>query len=414
MTATSNRSLSIAAAALALVLAGCDANPSSGEPSDLAVPAAVGSGQPHLAVTPDDQAVLSWLEPDGDGYALRFSRLVDGAWSTPGVVARGDDFFVNWADFPAVEPITADVWIAHWLKLTPDAFGAYDIAISLSADGGRTWSEASLLNNDGTMGQHGFVTLFPMQDDIGAVWLDGRRLAEELELFQREGELDPEAPLVGMALRHARIAFDGSISERGELDMLVCDCCQTDAAVTETGPVIVYRDRSESEIRDNAIVRQVQGRWQEAVTLGPDDWQIEGCPVNGPAVAARGEEVVAAWFTAPGNQPKVKLVRSTDGGVHFGSVVEIDGQGAFGHVDVVLIDDGAAVVSWWRRGADGIALAMRRVERNGELGEVQTVAENRTAQPLDVPQMVEAGGNLVFAWTDATDMTVRSAFLPVD
>ena len=35
-----------------------------------------------------------------------------------------------------------------------------------------------------------------------------------------------------------------------EIDARVCDCCQTDAAMTSEGAVLIYRDRSDDEIRD--------------------------------------------------------------------------------------------------------------------------------------------------------------------
>ncbi|MBN1237886.1 MAG: hypothetical protein JXB36_05260, partial [Gammaproteobacteria bacterium] len=378
-----------------------------GRPTPVPVPAGAGSGQPHLALGPGGQAVLSWLEPTGErGQALKFSRFEAGDWSAPEEVAAGENLLVNWADFPSVEPITADTWIAHWLRMAPDSFASYDVSYSVSRDGGQTWSEPALLNDDGYLTEHGFVSLFPWGDAIGAVWLDGRRIAEQFE----QGEFDPEAPPVGMSLRYARIGYDGAVRERGELDELACDCCQTDAAVAADGPVVVYRDRTPAEIRDNVVLRYADGAWQPAVTLGPDGWHIEGCPVNGPAVAARGDDVVAAWFTAPGNAPKTRFARSTDGGATFGPPVEIDGAGSFGHVDVALLQDGGAAVSWWRRAEAGrTQLAARRIEPDGTLGEIVTVASNAAAQPVDVPQMIETGGELLFAWTDAAQNTVRTA-----
>jgi hypothetical protein len=383
-----------------------------GTPTILPVPAASDSGQPHLAVSPTGEAVLSWLEPaDGGGHALKFSRLDGGRWGSPRAVTSGADLLANWADFPSVEPITSSMWIAHWLKMAPDSFASYDIEFAVSADGGETWSEGALLNDDGYLTEHGFVSLFPWDDAIGAVWLDGRRIAEQFELE----EFDPDGPPVGMSLRYARVGYDGGVLERGELDELACDCCQTDAALTDSGPVVVYRDRTPDEIRDNVVRRHADGEWQPGVTLGPDDWRIEGCPVNGPAIAARGEEVVAAWFTAPGNVPKTRFARSGDGGATFDPPIEIDGQGSFGHVDVVLLEHGAAIVSWWRRGEGvGTALMARRIERSGELGAPRLIADNATAQPLDVPQMIETDGTLVFAWTDARDMTVKSASVSVE
>ena len=407
------RWLCVLAVAAAAGCSGADRDGGAGiaAAAHLASPAAPGSGQPHLAVAPDGEAVLSWLQPDGEGYALNFSRLRGGDWSEPQIVASGDDFLVNWADFPSVEPITTDVWAAHWLKIAPDSFASYDIALSISNDGGRTWSEGELLNADGVLTEHGFVSLFPWGGDLGAVWLDGRRLAE---LFET-GVVDEDGPPVGVSLRYARIGYDGAVGERGEIDELACDCCQTDAALTAAGPLIVYRDRSPDEIRDIAVRRHEGGAWGPPVALGPDNWRIEGCPVNGPAVASDGEEVVVAWFTAAGSSPSVRFARSRDGGAAFAEPVEIDGDGSFGHVDVVLLGDGSAVVSWWRRRAEGfgIALAMRRVTRDGTLGDVQVVAEHDIAQPLDVPQMVAAGNRLVLAWTDAQQMTVETATVPL-
>ncbi|HEX7080074.1 MAG TPA: sialidase family protein [Gammaproteobacteria bacterium] len=396
-----------AAAALAWLLAGCGSNGAggAGAPQALMSPAGAGSGEPHLAVTDDGRAVLSWLEPTADGYALRFSTLTDGGWSAPQVVASGTDFFVNWADFPSVQPITADVWAAHWLRMAEGSFASYDIVLSLSTDGGRTWSDGELLNRDGVLTEHGFASLFPWGGDIGAVWLDGRRLAEQFE----SGVVDPDVP-VGTSLRFARIRYDGTVTERGELDELVCDCCATDAVVTDAGPAVVYRDRSPEEIRDIKLLRHIGSEWAAPVSVAADGWRIEGCPVNGPAIAARGEEIAAAWFTAAEERPRLRLARSTDGGATFAPAIDVDGNRAFGYADVVLLDDGAAYVSWWRRGgAGGLALAVRRVAPDGGLGEMRIVAESDVAQPLDVPQMVAAGDRLVFVWTDAAEMRVKTA-----
>ncbi len=381
----------------------------------LAVPAADGSGQPRLSTGPDGAVVMSWLQPDGEGYALDYARLEHGVWGRAVTVARGENFFVNWADLPSVRPITADVWVAHWLELKPESVEAYDIAYAVSSDGGASWSAARRLNEDKALAEHGFVSLFPWNGEIGAVWLDGRRAGEEGEQDGAAKAQDGEQALPpGMSLRYARLAYDGSVDARGEIDALVCDCCQTDAALSASGPVIVYRDRTPAEIRDIAVRRASADGWSEPVVLGPDHWKIEGCPVNGPAIGARGRTVAAAWFTAAGGEPKVRLARSEDGGETFGAPVDVDTAGAYGHVDVVVLEDGAAVVSWWRRADDShISLGVRRVEPDGRLGRTLVVAGNESARPLDVPQMVEADGRLVFAWTDAAGGKLRSAAVPL-
>ena len=66
-----------------------------------------------------------------------------------------------------------------------------------------------------------------------------------------------------------------------------------------------------------------------------DGWQIEGCPVNGPAIDTDGGRAVVAWFTAANNTPKVKVAFSGDDGVTFGKAFEIDKGTPSGRVDVI-------------------------------------------------------------------------------
>src|SRR5512139_3541691 len=79
-------------------------------------PAGPGSRYPHLAGN-DGQVAMSWLQalPQG-GFALQHARWTDGAWGPAATVASGDDWFVNWADFPSVVPVNATTWAAHWLQ----------------------------------------------------------------------------------------------------------------------------------------------------------------------------------------------------------------------------------------------------------------------------------------------------------
>jgi hypothetical protein len=393
-----------------------------GTVSRLAPPVGAGSGQPRLVAGPGGQAVLSWLEPDGSEHALKYAELHGTEWSAPVTVARGEGWFVNSADLPSVVPIDADAWIAHWLVSAPDSWFAYDIAFATSADGGASWTEPALLNQDRTESEHGFVTFFPWDGAIGALWLDGRNLAELVDPAPAPAPSGAEP--AGTSLRYAQLSLDGRIVAAGPVDELACDCCQTDVAITASGPLAVYRDRTADERRDIVARHVAASGWSEPVELGPDNWYIEGCPVNGPAVAARGNDVAVAWFTAapatasrdaPGGAaaPRVRLAWSSDAGRSFTVPVDVDGEGSFGHVDVVLLDEGSAAVSWWRRGAErGIELGVRTIARDGALGPVQIVAASDDVRPLDVPQMIVAGTRLLFAWTDSEgEGIVEAAYL---
>jgi hypothetical protein len=379
-----------------------------GAPRPLASPAAAGSGEPHLAARRDGAILLSWIEPDGDGHALRHAELQGDAWTAPRTVASGADWIVSPADLPAVEPVTATLWAAHWRLPAEAGPYAYDVAIAVSADSGATWSPPQLLNDDGTPTEHGFVSVFDWDGAVGAVWLDGRGLAGEFET--------PEAAAAAATtLRFARLGPDARSLEQGVIDEFVCDCCTTGIARAAGGELLVYRDRTPEEIRDVQVRRRSASGWGDPVTLGPDGWEIEGCPINGPAIDAAGASAAAAWFTAPDDRPKVRVAFSADGGATFGSAIDVDTDGAQGHVDVVLADAGTAVVSWWRRGAQrGSELAARVVAASGVLGPIVTVASSAASRPDDVPQMIRRGNDILFAWTEPGEaQTVKLLALEV-
>jgi hypothetical protein len=382
----------------AALIAGCGGPPPTITFADVESPAAAGSLAPHLAATPTGVAVMSWLEPATDeAYAVRLSTLGADGWSAPGVVAQGSDWFVNWADVPSVVPMTADTWAAHWLVKRPGGTYAYDIALAISTDRGADWAAPILPHRDGTKTEHGFLSLFPWDDTIGAIWLDGRNMSPD------GGGAPPGVDSDGgMSLRYARLAVDGAILDEGEIDGLVCECCQPDVAMTAAGPVLTYRDRSPAEVRDIAVTRYVDKGWTEPATVSDDHWKIAGCPVNGPAIDAQDDVVVVAWYGAPDRQRRVKLAWSRDSGATFSAPVVVAEDGTRGRVDVVLIADTLAAVSWvTRTGDDAAQLQVRQVSVQGDMSPVQVIADSQYSRSSGFPQMINAGDRLVFAWPEA-------------
>jgi hypothetical protein len=358
----------------------------------LASPAAPGSGEPNLAAGPDGRVYLSWIEPAGDSaHALRFSTLDGDSWSTPRTIANRPDLFVNWADFPSVVPLAGQGLAAHWLQRSGDAKYAYDVRIAQSADGGETWSAPIVPHRDGTATEHGFVSLFPFRDSLGAIWLDGRNFARAAK-----GES------ADMMLVMTSVAPTGATGPERVLDARVCDCCQTSLAVTSSGPVVVYRDRLDGEIRDISIVRWSDSGWTGGTVVHPDGWKIDACPVNGPAIAAEGHRVAVAWFTSAHDTARVYLVRSEDAGISFGPPVRIDDGTPVGRVDVELDDRGAAVVSWMEFTSGQQAdVRVRHIGADGARSASTIVAHSSGARASGFPRMIAVGDDLVFAWTEA-------------
>jgi len=297
-------------------------------------PSGAGSAEPFLFAT-GQGVLLSWLEPvaNSDRMALRFSRLEDGRWSAARTVVERSDLFANWADFPSIVQDGRGVLFAHWLQRSGASTYAYDVRMATSRDDGRTWSAPFALNRDGKKTEHGFVSLVALaKGGVAAAWLDGRKMPEGKE----EGD---------MTLRYATVSASGVVGNEVELDDRTCECCTSGMAIASSGPVVVYRDRSDQEVRDIAVVRRSSGKWTAPRLVHSDGWKIAGCPVNGPQVDAIGDRVVTAWFTGAGDHGRVLVAFSDDGGATFAAPVSVDDGKPVGRVDVVMLDAKRAVIS---------------------------------------------------------------------
>ncbi|HBK72359.1 MAG TPA: hypothetical protein DDZ39_12015 [Flavobacteriaceae bacterium] len=118
---------------------------------------------------------MSWTQKINDSvYSVNFSSLRNQEWSKPIEIAKGNDWFVNWADFPAIA-VNKENILTHFLqKSDPETF-AYNVHLKLSNDKGKHWKDDFLMHTDSTKTEHGFVTLLPYQEDSFFVtWLDGR------------------------------------------------------------------------------------------------------------------------------------------------------------------------------------------------------------------------------------------------
>jgi hypothetical protein len=366
---------------------------------EITSPASAGSGQPNLTVSRDGRVYLSWIERLGEGkFSLRFAVKEGDGWSAPRVIAEGSNWFVNWADFPSMVVLPDGSLAAHWLVKSGSGTYAYDVTISRSFDGGKTWSKPFVPHRDGTQTEHGFVSLFAAKDgQLAAVWLDGR----EMKTHGNEHGGDHG----NMTLRYVKIKRDGTLTDEAKLDARVCECCQTSAAATDEGAVVVYRDRSDDEMRDISIVRLKNGKWTEPRTIHNDGWKLNGCPVNGPSVAAAGKRIAVAWFTAANDKPQVNLAFSLDSGESFGKPIKIDEGNPVGRVETLLLPDGSALVCWLEKAAASGSVRVRRIYPDGRMDASIAVAENGTARSNGFPQMALSGKTLVFAWTASRVMT---------
>jgi BNR repeat-like domain len=383
---------------LVLLAAACNRTPpaaSSDQPLDLGValtalevPAPRGSAHPQLTSSAKG-AILSWLDQDEATTTLRFSERAGGVWSEPRTVSTGMDWFITAADVPSVLRMKNGTLVANWYPTTDETIEAYDTYLSYSRDEGRTWAKAFSPHHDGTKTQHGFVSLLELADGgLGMVWLDGR-----------DQEQNTTDPLGGsMALYFA--SFDSSWKQSAEavVNARVCECCQTAVVVTTDGLLTAFRDRTAEEIRDVKVSRLEGGKWSTEVSLHDDNWKIEACPINGPALSARGRQVAAAWFAAPNDNGRAFVAFSEDAGKSWGKPIRLDDEASLGRVDIEMLDDGSAVASWVEFANGRSQFKVRRVAASGQRSEAAAVPG--AGRVSGYPRMTRSGDELVLAWTE--------------
>ncbi len=370
----------------------------------IATPAVAPASGPNICATPEGGALLSWVEKDTTNKisTLKYANWQNNSWGDAQTIAQGKDWFVNWADFPALAAQSDGRLLANWMTKSAASTYAYDVILAQLSDDSKIWSEPFSPHNDKTPTEHGFVSMQPLSNGNFAVsWLDGREMAED-------------GP---MTLRFATINTAGEVTNQALLDNRVCDCCQTSMTIAADGSILVaYRDRSDEEIRDMSIVRYADSAWSSPVSIANDGWNIAGCPVNGPALTSSASLVAASWFTmGADSKAKVLCAFSDDFGKSFGDPIRIDTGDPLGRVDIVFVNDKTTLVSWLETVEDKTRIAARTVSSDGTLSEVVTVAETLPSRSSGFARMGLTPDGVIIAWTDAADSrVVRSSLISLE
>jgi hypothetical protein len=371
-----------------LLAAGCA---SALEVTPLELTTGAKAAQANVAANPAGGFIVTWQEQQGAKSSLWFAALnAEGRETRRGRVATGSDWFVNTADFPSLVVLQNGDWVTHSLRKSAQSRYAYDVLLWRSVDQGRSWRKAVSPHTDGSATQHGFVSLLADTADwVRVVWLDGRLAAG----LTGAGENEEEAP---MTLRTALVNRLGERRDETSLDDRTCSCCQTDAVRWVGRTLVAYRDRSAEEVRDIAVVALGQdNRWSPPRVLNDDGWKIEGCPVNGPALAVNGEKLLALWPTAATGAMQVRYtVRQWD---QPAVTTVLDAEGSARRVDAAALGDGF-VISWLGGNGAASALHLAVIDQDGALREQRAV----TTPALKVtgfPRMASQGETVLLAWT---------------
>jgi hypothetical protein len=212
---------------------------------------------------------------------------------------------------------------------------SFDIQVSISSDGGRSFPPSVRLNRDDTADilQEFPAIAFDADGRLHAVWLDprvaGRGLEEPADLYYTLVDAD------------GRPGLEENLT--ADQDSSVCGCCLPDIRVSADGTVeITFRNTTEDGYRDPFRITGRAGAFPSPRRLSPPVWRIDACPVAGPIGvgdgvlwldASTGQRRLLSSYNAE-TEPEVVLSDGAGGNLRFPPRLV---EGLPGETPVVLV-----------------------------------------------------------------------------
>jgi hypothetical protein len=369
---------------------GCHANRAESATStnlrEIASPAATGSFSPRVTSRSDGSVILSWLEPHGDTAAdLRFSVWRNEGWSEPATITAAQPFSRHPSEAPGVIALSKTNLIAYWSQKPPNEkipTQEVDVYFAVSTDQGVRWTAPTLVNLAGTGEESSYPSAAAVDAKHAAlIWLDGTNWKKEKRV----------------TLMSRFVQSDGTMTEATVIDPDTCTCCPTSMAQTGSGLLAAYRGHTPENIRDISLLQNLQGSWSQPRIVHADNWHFAGCPVNGPHLDVDGATTALIWFSAPRDEPAVKVAFSDNGNSKFGVPVRIDEGNVIGRAQVVLLPGRTALAFWVEKKSGTTRLLGRRVHEGGTLEPAFEVARGAG---LGYPHTVRSAKGAAVTWAD--------------
>jgi hypothetical protein len=326
---------------------------------------------------------VAYVEDAAGGPRIVYRRLGENATGPVSVSPAGTAVSSHAEVPPAIEALADGTLLVAYTVSLPGKWKG-EIRLQRSTDGGRSWSAAVPLQDDG--GRAGSRSFFDVttgsRGEAVFAWLDDR------------------AGQPGLVV--ARTADGRAVGSNRVVDPQTCQCCRTALLAGGDGRLwIAYRELDARSVRDIALVSSADGgaTFGEPALVSADGWELEGCPHSGPRLALdESQRLWVAWFT--GAEPGVYAAVSGDGGRTFGPRELVAGVGgdltAVGHPEIGALPDGRlAVVYETARQQGGRALEVRS----------RTSSDGRWTDPVRValdavyPRLARRGKNAALAWT---------------
>lgn len=353
--------------------------------------------RPALAVT----AVF-----DGRG-GLWLARVEGGHLFVSRSEDKGKTFGAAVRVNPAPENIAADGENRPKIAATPEGgvYVAYTsslekpfsghIRFSRSTDGGKTFSEPIIVNDNREVISHRFEAMaVDSRGRIHLAWLDKR----DQSAAQKKG-----LAYAGAAVYYA-VSDDGGASFQPNLKAAdhSCECCRVAMALdADEMPVIFWRHIYGKNERDHAMLR-LDGK-SSPIRVSFDRWEVDACPHHGGAVSIAPDGVTHfVWFDNAPERHGLFYAYSADRGKTFSTSLNFGNfEAQAGHPHVLSL--GKAVHVVWKEfdGQNSVIMGMSSADGGKSWSPPRRIAA--TAGASDHPLLVADGAQAYLSWNTAME-----------
>jgi hypothetical protein len=268
---------------------------------------------------------------------------------------------------------------------------ASDLLLARSKDGGATFLEPTVVNDDGKAISHSFEdVLVGATENIYVSWLDGRAK-------DRSGA----AALFACSQDQGK-----SVGANVVIDGMACPCCRPTVATAPDGNVwVAWRKTFEGNVRDIVVAYSSdQGRHFSApILVSPDGWVFDACPHRGPSLAFdRTGRLYVAWYTeGTDEQPRIFIAASDDQGRTFSDPLPLHASPTSlpDHLSMAVHPDGLVIVVWEEVTGVRKRVVMRTsVDRGMSFGPRQVLSDSSKAE--NPTAAVHSDGTVAIGWTE--------------
>jgi hypothetical protein len=311
------------------------------------------------------------------------------------------------------DPEIAVAWTAR-------SEAATEVKVSRSRNRGRTFDPPTTLQSTAAAGDRGWPALALDDDGVAhAIWLDHRAMAAARASGAAGAGHQPGTVHDSVAMAQRSSLFYAAASGRApterEVTKGVCYCCKTALAVGARGELYAaWRHVYPGNFRDIAFtVSRDRGQtFAPLVRVSEDEWAINACPDDGPAIGVDEHGTVhIAWRTVIGgaNPEGALFYASTRDGRTFTPRIRIPTLGSVNPTHPQLVVDRAGrIVVAWDEAVEGrrVAAARELIVNPAPKVDFAPVVTLSADEAATYPALAATDRGLLAAWTNGGGTSV--------